>query len=352
MLATAFISQSALKHNLEIARKNAPQSKIIAVIKADAYGHGVQNVIYALEKADMFAVSKLTEAREVRQLSNKPILILSGFHTQDNLKEIAHYQHHLVVHHISQSKYLFNFKQPLHIWLKIETGMHRLGLAKNDLKNLLEKSQKHPHIRIEALMSHLSSADEIKNTNKQNISLIQLKKLIQLAPKNLPKSLANSAAILDFKVAHLDYVRAGIMLYGISPFHNIHPDLKPVMTLSAPIIATKILAKGDKVGYGQTYSAPNKTHIAIIAIGYADGYPRSAQNGTPVLINSCLCSLIGRVSMDLICVDLKNTKASVGDEAVLWGKGLAAEIIAKHSNTIAYELLARIGRRVRYQISP
>ena len=352
MLATAFISQSALKHNLEIAKKNAPLSKIIAVIKANAYGHGVKNVIVALEKADMFAVSNLEEAREVRQLSDKPILILSGFHTQNDLKEIAHYQHHLVIHHISQSKYLLHFKEPVCIWLKIETGMHRLGLAKNDLQNLLEKFSKHPHIRIEALMSHLSSADEIKNPNKQNISLTQLKKLTQLAPKNLPKSLANSAAILNFKAAHLDYVRAGIMLYGISPFHSARFDLKPVMTLSAPIIATKVLAKGGKVGYGQTYSAPNKTRIAIIAIGYADGYPRSAQNGTPVLINGCLCSLIGRVSMDLICVDLKDTKADVGDKAVFWGKRLAVEVIAKHSDTIAYELLVRVGGRVHYQISP
>jgi alanine racemase len=345
MRAIATISQSALLHNLSVVKKYAPQAKVVAMVKANAYGHHLNLVIPLLENADILAVSEIQEAQALRQITNKPILLLSGVHSREELQQALDLNCHCVVHHSSQITLINNITQALNIWLKIDTGMHRLGLSSEEYQQCLSDFNTNPLIHIECIMSHFACADECNHPMNQ----AQLETFNTITDNKNNRSMANSAAILSLPESLFDVVRPGIMLYGASPFNDNHFTLKPAMQLSAPIVSIKTLQAGDCVGYGASWTADKQTTIAIIAIGYGDGYPRHATNTTPVLINDALHLLAGRVSMDMIAVDIGNAKVAIGDKAILWGdEKLRVETVAHHSGTIAYELLTGVSARVGF----
>ncbi|MDC9726636.1 MAG: alanine racemase [Candidatus Thioglobus sp.] len=344
MHAVAAISQSALAHNLSIVRAQAPHCKIVSMVKANAYGHHLSHSTPLLQ-ADLLGVSELSEARQLRQLCNQPILLLPGVYNPTDLNEAIELGCHVVIHHPSQVALIANATQALNIWLKVDTGMHRLGLSADELNSSIQQLVKNPNIHIEAVMSHFACADEPSNVK----NLQQISHFNQLDIACFNRSMANSAAILSQPSVHFDYVRPGIMLYGVSPFGEPDETLQPVMQLSAPVVSIKKISVGECVGYGATWQAKEDTTIAVIGIGYGDGYPRHAKNGTPVLINNTLYPLAGRVSMDLICVDIGNALVNIGDKAILWGHDkLRVETIAQYSDTIGYELLTHVSSRVNF----
>lgn len=350
----AKIRLDALRHNLRVVRRCCPRSGVIAMVKANAYGHGLVPVAQALADADAFGVAVIDEALALRAGGvAKPIVIFAGVFSLPELREAAARGFAVVVHHPEQIALLrqAQLAQPLDIWLKLETGMHRLGLAQAvadaavmDLKGCA---------RTLGVMTHFACADEPANPLTQ----AQLQALLAFARQHaLPASAANSGAIVAMPAAHLDSVRPGIMLYGGAPIaaQQAHEyDLQPVMTLSARVIAINDVPKGEGVGYGTIWHAPAAARVGVVGIGYGDGYPRHAAQGTPVRIGTQLVPLIGRVSMDMITVDLTAHPAvRIGDEVVLWGEGLAADIIARHADTISYELFCRLTSRVHFDYLP
>jgi len=342
MPAVALISQSALTHNLSIV-KNKSSAKIIAMVKANAYGHHLNLITPLIENADLLAVSELSEVQKLRQLTDQPILLLSGVYTSEELQQAIDLKCQIVIHHPAQIVLINHNTQALDIWLKIDTGMHRLGLSHDEYRQCLPDFESNALITIKGVMSHFACADELSHP----MNLLQLKTFKQLTDNNNNRSMANSAAILSNPAAHFDFIRPGIMLYGASPFADNDHDLQPVMQLSAPVTAIKTIQAGATVGYGSTWVADQPTTIAIIGIGYGDGYPRHAKNGTPVLINDILCPLVGRVSMDMIAIDVSHITVSIGDTAILWGhKKLRVETVAQYSDTLSYELLTGISGRV------
>lgn len=349
MQATASISQSALAHNLSVVKQLSSGAKIVSMIKADAYGHHLDCIHPLINNSDMLAVSELTEAEKLRAITKHPILLLSGIYSEAELQHAIDLNCHIVVHHASQISIINNTKQAVNIWLKIDTGMHRLGLSSEEYQECLSLFDDHSLIKIACVMSHFACADEIDHPMNKT----QLDRFEALTAKANTRSMANSAAILSQAEAVFDFVRPGIMLYGASPFNTPNDQLKPVMRLSAPILSIKTLQAGESVGYSATWTADKNTTLAVIGIGYGDGYPRHAKNGTPVLINGILCPLVGRVSMDLICVDISTTKANVGDKVTLWGDDqLPVEVVANNSDTISYELLTGLSARVSFESAP
>ncbi len=383
----AEIDLSALMHNFLVVRQYAPQAKVLAVIKADAYGHGMLQVASALAKIengpDAFAVACVDEAIELsvalqtRRLV-KPIIVLEGFNSAQELDAVLEFQLIPVINNISQIDLLIHklshivdkAKQtPLSFWIKLDTGMHRLGFQTSELIELHQKLKKllllngEVQAKLACIMSHFCCADEINNkqlTEKQLAIFEQQLKSLDLQKnanlKNVDKSFANSAAIVAYPNSHFQWVRPGIMLYGVDPLlesENADSDLLAVMTLKSKIIAINHLKKGDCIGYGREWCCPEDMSVGVVAIGYGDGYPRHATSGTPVLVNGLKTQLLGRVSMDMISIDLrplatKNTKIKIGDSVTLWGKGLAVEEVAQFSTTIGYELLCSISKRVKY----
>lgn len=349
----ALIDLSALQHNLQKIREKAGDRKILAMIKANAYGHGLAKIAKSLLDADAYGVATIEEANEIIKANiEHPTVVMSGFTNRDELNFIDEKKLISVIHHENQIEILekTKLKNPLKIWLKIDTGMHRLGIDPNDLSSFLLRLNKLTHIQKPIhLMTHLADAD---NSN-QTFTLNQIK-LFQQLTKDLPglKSISNSATIIAYKNYLANVIRPGIMLYGVSPFADRTGNnfqLKPVMSLTSRVIATKKIGRGEKIGYGCTWECPKDTEIAVIAVGYGDGYPRHAKNGTPVLINDVICPLVGRVSMDMITVDIQNAKpVKIGDEAILWGKGLPVEKVAACCDTIGYELLCQVTRRVEF----
>ena len=349
------IHPEALRHNLTQARQLAPHARTTAVIKANAYGHGAIEAAGALyDLTEGFAVSCISEAVELRQAHiDLPITVLQGFQSTDDLRIAEAYQLRLTLHTQRQLSLLDQFSPAKQAYrfdinIKMDSGMHRLGFAPDEFENVVQKLQKHPLVNPDTLvlMTHLSSADEKeKNTTKKQIDLFN--KACQAFP--YPISIANSAGILGWKASHSDWLRPGIMLYGSSPFAEQHRDsldLKAAMTLNAPVIATHHLKQGEAVGYGETWVCPKDTQTAVIACGYADGYPRHTKSGAPVLIQGHKAKLIGRVSMDMIIVDIgeiKEASIQVGDLAELWGKSLSIDTIAQQAETIGYELLCNAG---------
>lgn len=349
--ARALIDISALRHNFQRVREAAPGRRVIAVIKADAYGHGALRVARALHDADAFAVARLDEAERLRAGAiTKPVLLLPGVSTDEELARAATLGLDLVVHHETQVEILERaaLGAALRVWLKVDTGMHRLGFAPQQVGNMWQRLQACASVGEPLrLMSHLARADERgHDSTRQQIACFT--SLEQSTSAQL--SLANSAGVLGWPQSHGDWVRPGIMLYGISPFVDTHgaaEGLLPVMTFSSHLIAVNRLRKGDPIGYGGTWTCPEDMPVGVVAAGYADGYPRHAPSGTPVLVNDARVVLIGRVSMDLLSVDLRaQPGARAGDPVTLWGRGLPAEEIAAHAGSIAYELLSRVSPRV------
>lgn len=341
------IDPARFLHNLKIAKSHAKKARVMAMVKANAYGHGILPLIQVLEEADAVGVSCLEEALELRNHGClRPIVLLEGLFKADELDIIAKMQLEVVLHQPYQLQILqeANLKTPLKIWLKINTGMNRLGFPIEQIADLLDIIQKIPAIEKPInWMSHFSDADDLSSEKTQ--TQLALFQNITKEHEGL-KSLANSAAILSNPATHFDWVRPGIMLYGVSPFTEkpaAEFNLKPVMTLSSNLIAINHVKKGEAVGYNSTFICPEDMSVGVIAMGYGDGYPRHVQMGTPVLVNGIRAPLIGRVSMDMLTVDLRQCNtAQVGDPVILWGEGLQVEEIARSANTIAYELLCHI----------
>ena len=344
----AQIDLSALQHNLGVARGHAPQSRTMAVIKANGYGHGMLRVAQALEAAEGFAVLNVEEAVALREAGfNQTILLLEGFFSADELPTLAEYHLASVIHCPEQVEMLEMAGLPVKIdvFLKLNSGMNRLGFRPEAFGAALQRLQTARAVGRVTLMTHFACADEAQGVAAQLDCFNRL-----AAGLDAPRSLANSAALLRYPEAHGDWVRPGIMLYGSSPFADASAaslDLKPVMTLTSTLIGLQELQAGEAVGYGATFHAEQPTRVGIVACGYADGYPRHAPTGTPVLVNGQRSRTLGRVSMDMLCVDLTGISgAGIGSPVTLWGKGLPVEEVAAAAGTISYELLCALASRV------
>ncbi|MBL7002850.1 MAG: alanine racemase [Gammaproteobacteria bacterium] len=348
----AVLNLDAVRHNLSIVRCCAPDAKVMAVIKANGYGHGLLRMAEALQQSDAFAVARVDEGIELRKAGFKHrIAILEGFSTAQELDDVLFYQLEVVVHSVTQLVILES-KAALGVcvvWLKLDTGMNRLGFKVSEFSSAYQR------LRLCALvqqpfnlMTHLANADDVHDdTTFKQISLFN----DSVASYSGERSLANSAGVLGWEQSLSEWVRPGLMLYGISPFQNStgrQLGLRPVMTLHSRLIAIKQIDVGDTVGYGGIWICQKPTMLGVVAIGYGDGYPRHAKVGTPVLVNGKRVKLIGRVSMDMITVDLGSEAcAKVGDPVILWGDGLPVEEIAQYADTIPYELVCGVTQRVR-----
>lgn len=349
----ARIDINALHHNLERVRAFAPGSKVLAMVKGNAYGHGLVSIGKILSQVDGLGVACLEEAIKLREGGvNTAIVLMSGVYSHSDLQLVDLYGLQIVVHDPFQLQLLQSaqLSRPVAVWLKIDTGMHRLGFPpdafNNAYKTLTSCSNIAKPINI---LTHLADADDLEKDS----TLHQMDVFNHYTTAiSCPKSIANSAGIISWPQTVAQWNRPGIMLYGLSPMRNKIGDdhgLKAVMTLRSKIIALHDLHKGDAVGYGGTWICPEDMRVGVVAIGYGDGYPRHAKSGCPTLVKGKICPLVGRVSMDLISIDLRNCpQAVIGDIVLLWGNGLPAEIVARYSDTIAYELLCNVARRVRF----
>lgn len=343
----AHIDLSALQNNLRVARRLA-SGRIMAVVKANAYGHGLLRAAEALGEAEGFALLDVRDAVALREAGfRQTILLLEGFFSADELPLLAEYELSTVVHCSQQLAMLDAFprRKTLPVWLKINTGMNRLGFAPEQVPAVMEKLKAHAAVGEVTLMTHFSHADEPEGVAEQ---LERFKGLT--AQYRAPRSLANSAALLRYPASHGEWVRPGIMLYGASPFADTSAQqfgLLPVMTLSSEIISVRELKAGDCVGYAGLFRAARPMRVGTVTCGYADGYPRHAQTGTPILVDGQRTRTLGRVSMDMLSVDLSELpNAGIGSRVTLWGAGLPVEEVASAAGTISYELMCALAGRV------
>lgn len=353
-LIRAVVNGSALRANLRAIRRTASGTHVMAVVKANAYGHGLVPTALALPEADAFAVARLGEAVALREAGIvQPVVLLEGVFDAAQLAIAARMSFDIVVHHPDQLQLLEQqAARDFVVWLKVDTGMNRLGFRIEEAHEALARLRRlAPALREIRLLTHLSSADEPGSPATQQ----QLDRFAPLAHEaGLACSIANSAGILAFPAARAQWVRPGLALYGASPFANRTAEslgLTPAMTLETTVIATRRVGEGETVGYGGAWRATRDTRVAILAGGYGDGLPRSLPNGTPVLIDGRRVPLVGRVSMDMIAVDITDlADVHVGERAVLWGPGLPVEHIAALAGTIPYELLCAISQRVPIEL--
>jgi len=345
----ATISAAALAHNLTVAKRHAGDAKVWAVIKANAYGHGLERAARALEAADGFAVLDFQEAARLRVAGvAKPVLMLEGFFRPGDLPLLHKYALTPVIHNPEQVEMLRRSALPgeIDVYVKVNSGMNRLGFSVENLRPAYNAVRMHRQVRTVTLMTHFADADGAGGIKAQ---LDWFEELIRPFEAK-QRSLANSAALLRFPEARGDWVRPGIMLYGCSPFADRSAEqlgLKPAMTLGSEIIATQHLQPGERIGYGFTYEAVGEMTVGIVACGYADGYPRHAPTGTPVLVNGKRARIVGRVSMDMISVDISDIpEAYIGSPVTLWGEGLPADEVAAAAGTLSYQLLCGLAQRV------
>lgn len=348
--AIAHIRLDAFRHNYRIA-KQMHGGKAMAVIKANAYGHGAVQCAKAIEhEADGFAVACIEEAVELRQAGIvHPILLLEGFFDPTELPEIVANNLWIVIHAQWQLTVLLSAKlaKPLHVWLKLDSGMHRVGLNTNEYLDAYKLLQAHQNIANIVLMSHFANADNVDSSGT-NQQIIVFEQVIKSIP-NPSVSLANSAAVLAWPITHqicksINWSRPGIMLYGADPLLNNETPLKAVMQLTSKIISIRKISKGEAIGYGSLFVANRETVVGVVACGYADGYPRSAISA-PVAVDQVMTKVIGRVSMDMLMVDLTDiTNAKIGSIVELWGDKVSANYVAKAAGTIAYELFCNVKR--------
>lgn len=379
----ASIDLSALKSNLRAVRR-ATSSRVMAVIKANAYGHGMMRAAEALSDAEGFALLDVSDAVQLREAGfRQTILLLEGFFSQDELTLIAEYELACVIHTQQQLAWLDAYprRNGLSVWLKINTGMNRLGFMPAEIPAVMERLKSHRAVRDVTLMTHFAQADEAAGISTQLDVFNRL-----ASPYRAQRSLANSAAILRYPESHGDWVRPGIMLYGSSPFADVSAQqlgLQPVMTLSSELISVRELRAGDAVGYGASFRVETSMRIGIVTCGYADGYPRQSGRvepeapgthrptpsgwsgrvepeapgahrptpcgwtGTPILVDGQRTRTLGRVSMDMLAMDLSNLPdAQVGSRVVLWGEGMPVDEVARAAGTISYELLCALTARV------
>jgi alanine racemase len=349
--AFARLDAGALRHNLQQVRKHAPHARVMAVVKANGYGHGLAWVARTLkDSVDAFGVASVEEGIQLREAGiSEPVCLLEGFFSSDELPLLAKHRLAPAIHNENQLATLAQTPSSLKlsVWLKIDTGMHRLGFAPAAVPEIVKRLRACAAVAEVRLMSHFARADIPSDVE----TLAQLDGFRACANElGLESSLANSAGILAWPQSHFDWVRPGIMLYGASPLTQLSAaqiDLRPVMTLQTALIAVHARRKGDSIGYGGDWRCPEDMPVGVAAIGYGDGYPRHATAGAPVLVNGQRVPLIGRVSMDMITLDLRaQPQAKIGDPVVLWGEGLPVEDVAKNAGTISYELLCRVAERV------
>jgi alanine racemase len=345
----ATIDSSALRHNLAAVRRFAPGSKVMAIIKANGYGHGIVATAEALSAADAFGVARLEEGLALRAANvRNPIVLLEGVFSASELTAAARENLELVVHTFEQLDLLerSDTAGTFHLWLKVDTGMNRLGFRLADdfpkcwnrLQQLRPKSLR--------LMTHLAAA-EARDSAMTGQQVERF--MAAIGAREVERSIANSAGLILWENARVDWVRPGLMLYGISPIPGVGAGelgLRPAMTLSTQLISVRKVAVGETVGYNGIWRAERRSIVGIAAVGYGDGYPRNMRSGTPVLVNGRKTTVVGRVSMDLTAIDVTDMEAKVGDPVVLWGEGLPAERIAPYADTIPYELVCGISQRV------
>ena len=346
----AIIDTAAFVANYRTAKAMAPGRRALAVVKANAYGHGAVPMARALApEADGFAVACSEEAMELRESGiDTPILLLEGVFDPEELVLADEQRLDLVVHNAQQIDWLSSTRlsRPIDVWLKIDTGMHRLGFAVDELNARYRQLRADPNVGDIVVMTHFARADEPDRPE----TLQQLARLHAASGQtDCPLCLANSAASMAWPETHGDWIRPGIMLYGASPIDDpdLQDRLRPVMTFEAGLIAIRDLAAGESIGYGGRFTCERPTRVGVVAAGYADGYPRHAPDGTPVAAGGHLTRLIGRVSMDMLTIDLTEApNARLGDRVELWGNRVLANSVASHCQTIAYELFTRITQRV------
>lgn len=347
------IDTKALLHNLQRVHTFVPNAKVVAMVKANAYGHGLESVATVLaDHVDYFGVALCEEAIRIREMGiNTPVLVLEGFFTKDELLWMASHRVDTVIHHLSQVETLIStpLKKDIRVWIKLDSGMHRLGFPKDGFLKTYRALQRCGWVKQPmTMMTHLASAS--KEKDKQTKSQLSYFKEVTDSLKG-PKSVANSAAICSNNLSDTRLVRPGIMLYGGAPLDYKPPSslgLKPVMTFTTEVMALRVCEKGGTVGYGAIWRSDKKSIIATLPVGYADGYPRYLDNDAYVIIKGQKAPVVGRVSMDMITVDVTHIKdIKQGDTVLLWGPGLPCHEIANCANTIDYDLFAQISTRVR-----
>lgn len=354
-IAVIEVNRQAIVHNVEYIRKIAPNSQLVAIIKANAYSHGIIGVAELLQnKVDSFGVSRICEAMLLRQKGiNTPIICLEGFFPHDDIVDLVDFNIQSAVHSKWQIDALqsSSLENEITAWFKLDTGMHRLGFnldeAKREFYRLASCSVVRKPINI---ISHFSSADELNSEQTlkqialfdQFITSIENKSLIGKC------SIAASGGTLAWTQSQREIIRPGIALYGISPFNESIGELKPAMTLKSELIAVRSHKKGESVGYGQIWCSEQDTKLGVVAMGYGDGYPRNIPENTPVLVNGRRVPIVGHVSMDMIVVDLGiDSQDKPGDEVIFWGQMLPVEEIAKYTGISPYELITRLTARAK-----
>lgn len=340
-----------MENNLQVARR-ATASRLMSVIKADGYGHGLLHAAEAFAETDGYALLDIQDAVRLREAGfRRPLLLLEGFFGAEELPVIAEYDLSCVIHNAAQIAMLDAYpgngtpgSRKLDVWLKVNSGMNRLGFMPQQVAQTMEQLRRHRAVRDITLMTHFANADEARGVAEPLALFNDI-----AAPYRAARSLANSAALLRYPETHGDWARPGIMLYGASPFADVSAQqlgLKPAMTLSSRIIATQQLRAGDEVGYGALFRAEHAMRIGVVACGYADGYPRIAMNA-PILVDGQRTRTLGRVSMDMLYVDLSALpQAEVGSRVVLWGEGMPIEEVARAAATVSYELMCALTSRV------
>lgn len=349
--ARARIDLSAIRHNYRHAKSLAPHAKAVAIIKANAYGHGAVRVAQALAaEADAFGVACIEEAIELREAGiQNPIMLLEGIFTADELDTVDVMDFMMAVHTKEQVEWIAQAKpaKPFTVWLKVDTGMHRLGFHPDEAASVYQQLNVCDSVGEVTLMTHFARADE----PNVDATALQVQRFKQ-ATKGIdaPVAMANSAGLLVWDMTRKDWLRPGIMLYGSSPVVDdqaITEALKPAMSLESALIAVRELEVGESIGYGARFTCDKPTRVGVVAMGYADGYPRHAADGTPVAVNGVRTRIMGRVSMDMLTVDLTDLPdAKVGDPVELWGTTVLANEVAACSDTISYTLFTGVTRRV------
>jgi alanine racemase len=353
-LIRAVVDTGALRHNLQRVRAAAPGARVMSVIKANAYGHGLVPAAKALTATDGYAVARLEEGLALRTAGlTQRVLLLEGVFGAGQLAAAVHHGFELMVHTPEQLELLEQRAsgEALRAWIKVDTGMNRLGFRVEDFAAAYARLTRIPGIEADPpLVTHLASADALNDAATPR----QLQAFASVT-QGLPgeRSIANSAAVFGWPATHADWVRPGLVLYGSSPFADttaVDHGLRPVMTLQSEVIAVKVVNDGETVGYGGTWRAARRTLIAIAAAGYGDGYPRNTQAGTPVTVNGRRAHVVGRVSMDMVAIDVTELPpVAVGDPVVLWGGAVPVEEVARCAGTIPYELLCGMSQRVQHE---
>ena len=348
---TATINLESIRHNFLYAKSLAPSSKVIAIIKANAYGHGATRVAKYLENmTDVFGVACIEEALELRNsgIEKVPILLLEGIFELNELSLVEEHNFMTVVCNSIQLEWLIRakLKKQITVFVKYDSGMCRLGFHEKEFYQAIKFLENSTNVNNIVLMTHFSKADEPYDIFTQN-QIDNFNKIV--ASTGYQSSIANSAGIVAWRNSHKDYNRPGIMLYGSSPFSEARyqKNLIPSMTLSSELISIKHFEKGQGVGYGSRFICPLDMLIGVVAAGYADGYPRHAKDGTPVYINNTRSRIVGRVSMDMLTVDLTNIpNPQIGNKVELFGINIPINEVAEYCNTISYEIISKITRRV------